>query len=201
MKLFKAKNIPNMLSILRLLMVPLFVFLFFYEFEGHRYWALGVFLLASATDVLDGWLARRFNWVSDLGKIIDPLADKLMQFAACVSLAIKTRYGLMLAIAIFVKDILMTAGGVYLAKKGARDLVVAKWYGKLNTVCLALAVCLLILFYQNETLAAAVTYAALGMMVFTFIMYFSNVFLKFVKRGPEDASALKSDSGEAGQNG
>ena len=201
MKLFKAKNIPNMLSILRLLMVPLFVFLFFYEFENHQYWALGVFLLASATDVLDGWLARRFNWVSDLGKIIDPLADKLMQFAACVSLAIKTRYGLMLAIAIFVKDILMTAGGVYLAKKGARDPVVAKWYGKLNTVCLALAVCLLILFYQNETLAAAVTYAALGMMVFTFIMYFSNVFLKFVKRGPEDASALKSDSGEAGQNG
>ncbi|MBP5657842.1 MAG: CDP-diacylglycerol--glycerol-3-phosphate 3-phosphatidyltransferase [Clostridia bacterium] len=201
MKLFKAKNIPNMLSILRLLMVPLFVFLFFYEFENHQYWALGVFLLASATDVLDGWLARRFNWVSDLGKIIDPLADKLMQFAACVSLAIKTRYGLMLAIAIFVKDILMTAGGVYLAKEGARDLVVAKWYGKLNTVCLALAVCLLILFYQNETLAAAVTYAALGMMVFTFIMYFSNVFLKFVKRGPEDASALKSDSGEAGQNG
>ncbi len=201
MKLFKAKNIPNMLSILRLLMVPLFVFLFFYEFENHQYWALGVFLLASATDVLDGWLARRFNWVSDLGKIIDPLADKLMQFAACVSLAIKTRYGLMLAIAIFVKDILMTAGGVYLAKKGARSLVVAKWYGKLNTVCLALAVCLLILFYQNETLAAAVTYAALGMMVFTFIMYFSNVFLKFVKRGPEDASALKSDSGEAGRNG
>ena len=201
MKLFKAKNIPNMLSILRLLMVPLFVFLFFYEFENHQYWALGVFLLASATDVLDGWLARRFNWVSDLGKIIDPLADKLMQFAACVSLAIKTRYGLMLAIAIFVKDILMTAGGVHLAKKGARDLVVAKWYGKLNTVCLALAVCLLILFYQNETLAAAVTYAALGMMVFTFIMYFSNVFLKFVKRGPEDTSALKSDSGEAGQNG
>ncbi|MBQ6043280.1 MAG: CDP-alcohol phosphatidyltransferase family protein [Clostridia bacterium] len=201
MKLFKAKNIPNMLSILRLLMVPLFVFLFFYEFEGHRYWALGVFLLASATDVLDGWLARRNGWVSDLGKIFDPLADKLMQFAACVSLAIKTRYGLMLAVAIFVKDILMTAGGVYLAKKGARSLVVAKWYGKLNTVCLALAVCLLMLFYQNETLAAAVTYAALGMMLFTFIMYFSNVFLKFVKNEPAEDPAAQNEIGEAGRNG
>ncbi len=192
MKLFKAKNIPNMLSILRLLMVPLFVYLFFKEFDKHEYFALGTFLLASGTDVLDGWLARRNGWVSDLGKIIDPAADKLMQFAACVSLAIKTRYGVILAAAIFVKDFLMMLGGIYLAKKGARKLVVAKWYGKLNTVVLALAVCLLILFYYNDTLAAAVTYTALAMMLFTFVMYFRNVFIKFVN-DPEAESSGSQD--------
>ena len=191
MKVFKAKNIPNMLSILRLLMVPLFVALFFAGFEHHEYYSLGVFLLANATDVLDGWLARRNNWVSDLGKIIDPLADKLMQFSAFVSIAIKTRYGIILASAIFVKDFLMMLGGIMLAKKGARQLVVAKWYGKLNTVFLAAAVCLLILFYQNDTLAAAVTYSALAMMLFAFIMYLCNVFLKYIKNSEPEATGRK----------
>ena len=185
MKIFKARNIPNFLSALRLLMVPLFVYLFFKEFKNHRYYALGVFLIAGATDVLDGWLARRNGWVSDLGKIIDPLADKLMQFSAFVSLAIKSRYAVILAVFLFVKDALMTAGGVVLAKKGARNLVQARWYGKLNTCFIALTVCLLIPFYENETLAAVMTFSSIAVMLFAFIMYLDNVFLKFI-RSPEN---------------
>ena len=181
MKIFKAKNIPNLLSVLRLMMVPLFIYLFFAEFENHRPWALAVFLAASATDVLDGWLARRNNWVTDLGKIIDPLADKLMQFSAFVSLAIKSKYGIILAVCIFVKDILMMFGGIVLSKKGARDLVVAKWYGKLNTCVIALTVCVLILYYEKETLAAVMTGISAAVMLFAFLMYFFNIFLKYMR--------------------
>ena len=189
MDILKAKNIPNFLSVLRLLMVPLFAVLFFKEFDNHRIYALAVFLLAEATDVLDGWLARKNNWVSDLGKIIDPLADKLMQFTAFVCIAIKSRYGIILAAAIFVKDILMMFGGIVLAKKGARGLVVSKWYGKLNTCVLALAVCLFILYYENDTLCAVMTYISIGTMLFAFIMYLSNVFLKFFKSTGERPDA------------
>ena len=181
MKLFKAKNIPNMLSALRLLMVPLFIFLFFAEFENHRTWALIVFVAAGATDVLDGWLARRNGWVTDLGKIIDPLADKLMQFSAFVCLAISSRYGIILAACIFVKDILMLIGGIVLSRKGARDLVVAKWYGKLNTCVIALTVCVLILWYEKETVAAVMTAISVAVMLFAFLMYFFNVFLKYMR--------------------
>lgn len=189
MDILKAKNIPNFLSVLRLLMVPLFAVLFFKEFDNHRVYALAVFLLAEATDVLDGWLARKNNWVSDLGKIIDPLADKLMQFTAFVCIAIKSRYGLLLAAAIFVKDILMMFGGIVLAKKGARNLVVAKWYGKLNTCVLALTVCLFILFYENDTLCAVMTYISLGTMLFAFIMYLTNVFLKYFRSNSDENGA------------
>ena len=187
MNIFKAKNIPNFLSVLRLLMIPLFAVLFFKEFDNHRIYALAVFLTAEATDVLDGWLARRNGWVSDLGKIIDPLADKLMQFTAFVCIAIKSRYGLLLAACIFVKDIRRMFGGMVLAKKGARDLVVAKWYGKLNTCVLAVVVCLFILFYENDTLCAALTYISLGTMTFTFIMYLNNVFLKHLRSGADES--------------
>lgn len=189
MKIFKARNIPNFLSALRLMMVPVFVFLFFKEFENHRYYALGVFLLAGATDVLDGWLARRNNWVSDVGKIIDPLADKLMQFSAFVSLAIKSRYAVILAVFLFVKDVLMTAGGVVLAKRGMRDLVQARWYGKLNTCFIALTVCLLIPLYENETLAAVMTFSTMAVMTFTFIMYLNNVFLKYMRSSADKEKA------------
>ncbi|MGD9901371.1 MAG: CDP-alcohol phosphatidyltransferase family protein [Spirochaetales bacterium] len=72
----KTLTIPNILTIFRLFLVPVFVLIYFYV---DKTLALGVFLLASATDVLDGYLARKFNWISDIGKVLDPLADKSLR--------------------------------------------------------------------------------------------------------------------------
>ena len=79
----KLKNIPNILSIIRILLV--FVFLFFLFVLESTYLALLIFLIAGATDVVDGYLARRNNWITNLGKILDPFADKLMQCTVLVS--------------------------------------------------------------------------------------------------------------------
>ena len=72
----KLKHIPNILSIIRMLLVLVFILVFF--FVSHSL-SIVIFLLAGLTDVIDGYLARKNNWITDLGKVLDPLADKLMQ--------------------------------------------------------------------------------------------------------------------------
>lgn len=79
----ELKNVPNLLSVIRLLLVPLFVFLFM---SGYVVPAVVVFVVAGATDVVDGYIARKFDCTSTLGKILDPLADKFLQLSAFVCL-------------------------------------------------------------------------------------------------------------------
>ena len=98
------KQIPNILSTIRLLMVPLFAWIFFSDIPNNGFWAVAVFIAAGLTDILDGYLARRNNWITDVGKILDPFADKLMQFTAFVCLTIKNRFLLWLVILVAVKE-------------------------------------------------------------------------------------------------
>ncbi|MBQ8330928.1 MAG: CDP-alcohol phosphatidyltransferase family protein [Clostridia bacterium] len=127
----KLKNIPNLLSVIRICLVFVFVALFF---TAHVYAALFVFLLAGATDVLDGYLARKNNWITNLGKILDPLADKLMQCTVLVCLWIGGIIPLWFVIPFFVKEFCTLLIGLIVIKRRS-VAVVSKWYGKL-TVCL-----------------------------------------------------------------
>lgn len=79
-------NLPNLLSVFRILMVPLLVVVLLTKFEGKEWVGLGVFLLASLTDFLDGFIARRKKQITQLGKLLDPAADKLLTSAAFISL-------------------------------------------------------------------------------------------------------------------
>ena len=193
MKIFSKKQIPNILSFIRLLMVPAFAILFFNEFAHHRLFALIVFIAAGITDVVDGYLARRNGWITDLGKLLDPLADKLMQITAFVSLAIKSKVMLVIAAMICVKDMLMLIGGIVLAKKGAKDLVVSKWYGKLNTFVLAITISVMILYYEKTTLSIVMSAVSGGMMLFTIIMYFTRIFYKYIKNDGADTVDGRTD--------
>ena len=127
----KLKYIPNILSIIRIALVFVFVALFF---TGNVYLALLVFLLAGVTDVVDGYLARKYNWITNLGKILDPFADKLMQCTVLVCLCIKDYIPFWFVIPFFVKEIFTLLAGVVVIKRRSVT-VVSKWYGKL-TVCL-----------------------------------------------------------------
>ncbi len=127
----KLKNIPNMLSIARIFLVFVFVALFF---TGHIYAALITFLVAGATDVVDGYLARRNNWITNLGKILDPFADKLMQCTVLICLWIGDIIPLWFVIPFFAKELFTLIIGAVVIKRRS-VAVVSKWYGKL-TVCL-----------------------------------------------------------------
>lgn len=91
------KNVPNILTVIRILMIPILIILFFVEFEGHRLAAALVYFFACLTDFFDGYLARKNNLVSNFGKFIDPIADKMIiacsLVAICVAEPVSAWYG------------------------------------------------------------------------------------------------------------
>lgn len=139
----KLKNIPNILSIIRILLVGVFILVFFNNYPDNLLWALVIFLTAGLTDVIDGFLARRFNWVTNLGKILDPLADKLMQCTVLVCMLIKELIPDWLVIPFILKELLMLLGGLLIIKK-RKVVVVSNIFGKMTVVFFYAAIVLCI---------------------------------------------------------
>lgn len=109
-----ALNLPNALTMLRLLLIPVFIILMC---RDQMMPALAVFLFASFTDILDGWIARRYNLITDFGKLFDPLADKLMVLSVMTLMVIKGIAPLAAIIILMAKEMLMLIGGFLLMKK------------------------------------------------------------------------------------
>ena len=112
-------NVPNVLTLIRILMIPLYLILFA---DGSKYPALAVFLAASLTDLLDGMIARRFHQITNLGKLMDPLADKLMVLTVMFSMAIGNaaipRVVPWAAVCILLgKEVLMMLGGLLMLRR------------------------------------------------------------------------------------
>ena len=128
----KLKNIPNVLSVIRILLVFVFVIVLFgFDKLG---WALVVFLVAGATDIVDGYLARKYNWITNLGKILDPFADKLMQCTVLICFCQAGIIPLWFVIPFFVKEAATLILGFIVIKRRS-VVIVSKWYGK-AAVCL-----------------------------------------------------------------
>ena len=138
-------SIPNILSFFRIILVPLFV----YEFTFRDNFSVAgiVLLISGITDCLDGFIARKFNMITDLGKILDPIADKLTQIMVVFCLAHK-HFAIMWVLLGFlvIKDFALLVGGITLYKK--KDMVVASnWYGKAATIVFYIAMIVIIFFY------------------------------------------------------
>lgn len=108
------KQIPNMLSVFRLILIGVFIALF----KNERYlWSFFVYIFAFGTDILDGWLARRNNWITNVGKVLDPLADKLMLIAVLACFWFKGVIPLYIMLIILAKDaIMIIVGGILYSK-------------------------------------------------------------------------------------
>ncbi len=133
-------TLPNMLSFFRLLLIPLIVIL--YE-GGHYWWAFGILALSGVTDVVDGWIARTFHLVSDFGKAIDPVADKLTQFVVLLCL-LDAKYWWVIA-ALVLKEVVIGIMTL-LALHKTHSVYSAGWYGKLCTMVIYLSMGILILW-------------------------------------------------------
>lgn len=139
------KYVPNALTILRFLLIPPIVFTIACE---DFVIALILLIFSGITDVLDGAIARKFNLVTDFGKLVDPLADKTTQTAILITLGIKGIIPFWILAIVIVKEFAMISGASFLYGK---ELVVSsKWYGKLATVLFYIAIgCSLIIRYLN----------------------------------------------------
>ncbi len=148
-------TIPNILTLIRIFLVPVFV-ITYYEYPDARYISMCVFILASLTDGVDGYLARRLNQITSFGKLCDPLADKLMIVSMMFCLG---RTGLLapqkpawlnsvVLYAVLTKEILMVLGGLFMLKKGF--VVHSNIFGKIATAAFCLAIVLV--FPTNGTL-------------------------------------------------
>lgn len=168
----QLRSIPNLLSCFRIVLIPLFVWRYVTAQQpGHLYAAAGIVALSGLTDLLDGLIARRFGMVTQLGKALDPLADKLTQCALLVCLL--TRHPLIkwLVVLFFVKEISVTALSAVLYRRG-KVLDGAKWFGKVSTaVFYAVALALTVFPGLPRSAAGALIGASAAMMLIAFAGY------------------------------
>lgn len=137
-------NIANQLTTLRVILIPVFIFIFTSEsIFFSNYLAALVFIIASLTDFLDGYLARKLNLVSNFGKIMDPLADKLLVLTALIYLAIQNIIPGWIVIIIIARELLITSLRALVADKGT--ILAASKLGKYKTATQMLSIVLLII--------------------------------------------------------
>ena len=183
-------TLPNKLSTLRICMVPLFIVAYFLPFSWGAFVAVGIFVLAACTDFLDGYIARKYNMVSDLGKLLDPIADKVLVCAAlfCVVATNPLQYLIYLdrgmgadwitlnshvwaegfgivfttvgAILIISRELLVSAVRQIAASKGV--VVQANVYGKIKTIFQDVSLPLLVLLHGANLIATSDNASMLG---------------------------------------
>ena len=166
------KHIPNTLTVIRLLLIPLIVF---YIFTGNYILAFVFFTISGITDIADGFIARKFNLISNFGKLMDPLADKLTQIATLASLVFTDIIPVWILLVVFLKEFIMICGASFLYGK---DVVVySKWYGKLATVLFYLAIVISLITKQFNITEFWVDFSliiyciALVSTIFSLVMY------------------------------
>ncbi len=163
-------NIPNALSLLRLILVPVFAIVFFSGIENAYLIAGFIFLFAGITDVLDGHIARKYNQITRLGRIIDPLADKLMQITAFVCMTIADMIPPWVILILVLKEATMLIGGSVMLKR-TKDVPPSNVYGKAASSVFYFVTLLIIAFPIPELIAKIMLICALALSVLALIIY------------------------------
>ncbi len=183
-------TVPNILVYIRVLLIPVFVYIYIHaETDSDYYPALAVMVVAFLTDFFDGKIARRFNLVTDLGKILDPIADKLYQFAVALCLMFKFENMIYVAVIIFIKELIMGLMGLALLDKGGK-VFGAKWYGKVCTFivdCSMVFLFLSPLIYEDkasDAVSNALVYICSVVLVITAVLYIRH-FSEKIKEADE----------------
>ena len=162
------KHIPNLLTLLRLFMIPFYFYVFYSGHEQATYYALLVFIVASITDVLDGYLARKYDVVSKFGTVAAPFADKVMQVSVLYSLSAASFLKNWFFWIILVKELLQITLGVIMINMKPKMIMPANVFGKVTTVLVFLTVILAVFKVSGIVVIQAIV-AILA--VITFIQY------------------------------
>jgi CDP-diacylglycerol--glycerol-3-phosphate 3-phosphatidyltransferase len=186
-------HLPNFLSLFRILLVPVLVTVLFTKFEGREYVGLVVFLLASLTDFLDGFFARRHNRVTRIGKLLDPAADKILTSAAFISLVELDLAPAWMVAAIVAREFAVSTLRSVLASE---DVIVgATLSGKIKTTVQIVAISVLIIKHQLgdfSQIAPLLLWLALITSVYSGIEYFARHMPHLVSLWRSDIAAAEN---------
>lgn len=161
-------TIPNLLSLFRLLLIPVYITIYLKE---NYYLAAGILVISCLTDAVDGWIARRFNMISTLGKLLDPVADKATQFALtlCLSLDYPVLHPVLLLFVI--KESFQLVAGIISFRQG-KMLPGALWAGKICTTVLFVSLIAIVLFpNMGSKTVTAIAIADGCFLAFSFVSY------------------------------
>ena len=170
-----VRKLPNILTLLRLFMALAFVPVFFYELHNCQggFWSLILYTAASFTDILDGYLARKLSAISNFGKIVDPLADKLLQFLVALCIAFVEPLFVIIPVFLFVREILMLVGVVILYHE--KTVLGANIYGKIASFVYFLLFFVLLGFRQYLSLTVKVIF------IVAFLIASGLAFVQYIK--------------------
>jgi CDP-diacylglycerol---glycerol-3-phosphate 3-phosphatidyltransferase len=171
-------NLPNLLTIFRILLVPILVVVLLTKFDGKEWWGFGLFLVAAVTDLLDGYIARRRQQVTRLGKLLDPAADKILISAAYISLVEMDprMVPAWMIVTIIAREFAVSALRSFAASEGV--VLPAGWSGKVKTVCQVVSIALVIIHEQIGELgrlAPVSLWVAVAVTVYSGLEYFVRV--------------------------
>ena len=152
-------NLPNKLTLLRIILIPAFVVVLYWGFPGANYVALGIFILASLTDMLDGKIARKYNLVTDFGKFADPLADKMLVTAAMLWFVEIGRMPAWALLLVIVREFAVRGLRMIASDKGR--VSAGGWSGKVKTA--STMVCIVLMFLPISGWLNAVCVAVIAL--------------------------------------
>ncbi|MHB8127542.1 MAG: CDP-alcohol phosphatidyltransferase family protein [Mobilitalea sp.] len=165
-------SIPNILCYIRFLLIPVFIILYIKAEAPKQYLqAAAVVLVSGMTDFLDGFIARTFHMVTDLGKLIDPMADKLTQASLIFVLVVKLKWMFLLMILFVIMQLFLLVAGLVMLKKGIK-LSGSKWFGKVSTaVFYAVMLVLISIPALNITITNLLMFVCGGFLLLSFLLY------------------------------
>lgn len=193
-------TIPNVLSLLRIAILPIFIILYIQSCTLDSlplmYTAAGLLVLSGLTDCFDGWIARRFHQESEIGKLLDPIADKLTQVSVLIALATQYTEFLPLLVICTVKEMLQGLGGLIVLGRGV-EMRSSKWYGKVSTAVFYIAVAAIVLWKDMPHWLVVALIVLVGiLMLFAFLRYL-QLFLRIRKDIPSnEETELEGSNGK-----
>lgn len=165
-------NLPNKLTMLRVFMIPIFVVFMLVDITPFDNWiALAIFIIASLTDLLDGKIARKYNLVTNFGKFMDPLADKLLVCAAMICLVERNKIPAWIVIIIMSREFIISGFRLVASDNGV--VIAASYWGKFKTTFQMLMICLMIADLPGiwVMITQIVMWIALGLTIVSLVDY------------------------------
>ena len=164
-------NTANKLTLTRIVLIPLFLVVLYLDFPFNRYLALAIFVLASVTDFIDGYIARHYDQVTDFGKFMDPLADKLMTFTVIICITAARIIPVWAVAIFFLKEAAMGVGALSMYHK-TDDVIPSNWLGKASTGVFFVVCAALVLFPAiPKPWATGLITFALALTIAAFLRY------------------------------